>query len=100
MIPAVETIWKSEGRVGAGQASEVECDWCDASQRIMLARHPEHGVAWGHLDEVTDYRMCAGGGLSARLFHSHSRRRPNRFGALSPPHLVVMSNFIRASNLK
>jgi hypothetical protein len=66
----------------------------------MLARHPASGVVWGHLDEVTDYRMCAGGGLSARLFHSHSRRRPNRFGGLSPPHLVEMSNFIRASSLK
>jgi hypothetical protein len=100
MIPAHETIWKSEGRVGACQAIEVECDWCDAPRRIMPPRHPEHGVARGHLDEVTGYRMCAGGGLSARLFHSHSRPRPNRFGALSPPHLVEMSNFIRASSLK
>jgi hypothetical protein len=54
MIPADETTWKSEGRVGACRASEVECDWCDASQRIVLARHPARGVAWGQLDEVMD----------------------------------------------
>jgi hypothetical protein len=66
----------------------------------MLARHPASGVVWGHRDEGTDDRMRAGGRLSARLLHSHSRRRPNRFGGLSPRHLVEMSNFIRASSLK